>query len=150
MDMDNLITIKDKLTTIENTFNSALEDLKKYYILSETYPDSDEYKNFFNGTKAEIQHYLQTLFSISKDIIAGLNSMEKNVLEKSNKLENQKKIYEKLSNMYKELEQKQNGSNLFINDSKELYNQQYYRNLNLFVGVAGLITLLVYLSKKKQ
>lgn len=148
--MDNLINIENKITTIKNTYKSAIDDLKQYYILSETYPDNQEYKNFLNNIKSEINNYSLSLFNISKDIMQELNNIEKNVIEKSNKLENQKKIYEKLLTMYNELQQKQNGSSLFINDSKELYNHQYYKNLNLFFGICGLITLLFYLSKKKQ
>lgn len=147
--MNNLINIEDKITSIEKTYNSALDDLKKYYILSESNPNNDEYKNFFNGTKAELQHYSQSLFNISKDIISELNNIEKDVLNKSNKLDSQKKLYAKLSKMYNELEQKQNGSHLFINDSKELYNQQYYRNLYLFIGISGLLAMLAYLAKAK-
>lgn len=148
--MDNLINIEDKIKTLEKTYNAAIDDLKKYYILSETYPNNDEYRNFFNNIKTEIQHYSQSLVKISKNIITELKNIEKNVIDKSNKLENQKKIYQKLSKIYNDLEQKQNGSNMFINDSKELYNEQYYRNFNLFVGIGGLIGLLVYLAKKKE
>lgn len=148
--MNNLINIEDKINTIEKSYSLALDDLKKYYILSETYPDNQEYKNFFNGTKAELQNYSQSLFTISKDIINQLNSMQTKVLDTSNKLDSQKKIYEKLSKMYNELEQKQNGSHLFISDSKELYNHQYYRNLYLFMGMSSLLIILAYLAKTKE
>ena len=150
INMDNLITTEDKIQTLEKSYKSALDDLRRYYILNETYPDNNEYKNFLNSVKAEMQHYSQSLIQISKDIITQIKNIEKNVIDKSNKLENQKKIYEKLSNIYNDLEKKQNGSKLFINDSKELYNHQYYRNVRLFVGIGGLIGLLVYLAKKKQ
>jgi hypothetical protein len=150
INMDNLLAIEDKIKTLEKSYNSALDDLKKYYILNETYPENEEYKNFLNSIKAEMEHYSKSLVNISKDIISGLKSIEQNVIDKSNKLENQKNIYEKLSSMYTDLEQKQNGSSLFINDSKELYNHQYYRNLHLFIGISGLVGLLVYLAKKKQ
>lgn len=148
--MDNLIKIEDRISTIEKTYKSAIDDLKNYYILSETYPNNDEYRNFFNNIKTEIEQYSLSLVNISKDIMRELKNIETNVIDKSNKLENQKKIYEKLSKIYNDLEQKQNGSSLFINDSKELYNEQYYRNLHLFVGIGGLIGLLVYLAKKKM
>lgn len=150
INMDNLISIEDKIKTLEKSYNSALDDVKNYYILNETYPGNNEYKNFFNSGKSELEHYSQSLVKISKDIMEQLKNIEKNVIDKSNKLENQKKIYKKLSNIYNELEKKQNGSKLFINDSKELYNNQYYRNVRLFVGVCGLIVLIGYLAKKKE
>lgn len=150
INMDNLIAIEDKIKTLEKSYKSALDDLRRYYVLNETYPDNNEYKNFLNSVKAEIEHYSQSLVQISKDITTQLKNIEKNVIDKSNKLENQKKIYEKLSKIYNELEQKQNGSSLFINDSKELYNHQYYKNVRLFIGIGGLIGLLTYLAKKKQ
>ena len=150
MNSNNLINIEDQLEGLKKKYTSALVDFKDYYMLVETEPDNSEYNNFFNAIKAELQHYSQNLFNITQNIIKELNNMEKDVIDKSNKLENQKKIYNKMKKIYEELEQKQNGSSLFINDSKELYNEQYYRNLNLFIGIFVLIPMLVYLAKKKK
>jgi hypothetical protein len=148
MNSDNLIKIEDELNSLDKMFKSALIDYKKYYILVETEPENAQYQNFFNGIKAELQSYSQKLLKISQDIITELNNIEKNVTDKSNKLEKQKEIYKKMLIMYEDLEQKQNGSSLFINDSKKLYNEQYYKNLHFFVGIIGLSFMLFYLSKK--
>lgn len=59
-------------------------------------------------------------------------------------------INKKIIEIYEQLEQKQNGSNLFINVSKKLDNEKSYKNLHLFIGITGLYFILFYLARKKQ
>lgn len=150
MSNNNLIDIKEQLNDLKKKYTSALIDYKDYYTLVQLEPENTEYSNFFSGIQAELQHYSQTLFNITQTIVTELSNMEKNVISKSNKLENQKKIYNKLKKIYDELQQKQNGSSLFINDSKELYNEQYYKNMHIFIGITGLISMIVYLARKRE
>ena len=42
----------------------------------------------------------------------------------------------------------QDGSQILINDSKKKYNDQYYKNVEIFVGIIIAIVLLLNLFKK--
>jgi len=148
MNKDNFIdNTQEKLDTIKNSFFSLLDDFKRYYILNKTYTTNIEYSNFYENSKINLQNYSKELMSLSKQIINELNSLNSNVIDISNKVENQRELNAKMTNIYSKLQQSQNGSELFINDAKSLYNQQYYKNLNLLVGILGLIGGIIYLSK---
>ena len=63
----------------------------------------------------------------------------------SMKLESEKKLNEELTKLMKKLETTQNGSKIMIDDTKEEYNTQYYKNWELFVGIGILTKLMLQL-----
>lgn len=148
MSKQNFIDSTDeKLISLNNSFFLLLDQFKKYYILSKTYTENSEYYNFYENAKTNLQDYSKQLVVISKEIINALDILNSDIIDISNKLEKQKALYKKMTDIYSKLEQSQNGSELFINDAKILYNQQYYRNLHLLVGIIGLTGGIIYLSK---
>ena len=65
-------------------------------------------------------------------------------------LENEKKINKEMSELINNLQNTQNGSEILIDDSKTKYNLQYYKNIELFIGmlmVSGLLTNFFIHSK---
>jgi DNA-binding transcriptional regulator GbsR (MarR family) len=140
---------EEKLNTIKNSFFFMLDDFKTYYILNKTYPNNIEYNNFYENSKTNLQNSSKQLMNVSKEIINALDVLNSDVVDISNKLDKQRELNTKMTDIYSKLHQSQNGSELFINDAKKLYNQQYYRNLHLLVGIIGLTGGIVYLSKSK-
>ena len=60
----------------------------------------------------------------------------------SMKLDSEKKLNEELTKLMKKLETTQDGSKIMIDDAKEEYNRQYYKNWELFIGI-GILTKLM-------
>ena len=61
-------------------------------------------------------------------------------------LENEKKLNKEMSELINNLQNTQNGSEILIDDSKTKYNIQYYKNVEIFIGIlilSGLLTKLV-------
>lgn len=140
----------EKLNTIKNSFFLVLDEFKTYYILNKTYTNNIEYSNFYENSKTNLQSYSRELQSISKNIINELDTLNSDVIDISNKLEKQRELNANMTNIYSKLQQSQNGSDLFIHDAKSRYNQQYYKNLHLLIGIIGLTGGIIYLSKSKS
>ena len=90
---------------------------------------------------------------MSKDLFLTTNNIDKNIenldnemLQISIKLENEKKLNKEMSELINNLQNTQNGSEILIDDSKTKYNIQYYKNVEIFIGIlilSGLLTKLV-------
>ena len=65
---------KEKLTTVEKQFHSALDDYKKHYILYYTMPENNEYATIYYSRKDALQ-------KISKDLFITTNDIEKKMEE---------------------------------------------------------------------
>lgn len=134
------------INNIKDTFFSVLDDYNKYYIYTNKNPEVDEYQNFYLDAKSQLQELTNQLFKLSKN-------MENNILELNkknkllmNKLNKEKEENEELNELLRSLKSSENGSKELINNTKELYNNQYYQNIELFIGI--LIISLTLLKTK--
>ena len=94
---------------------------------------------------------------MSKDLFLTTNNIDKNIeildnemLDISIKLEKQKELHKEMTELINNLQNTQNGSEILIDDSKTKYNLQYYKNIELFIGmlmVSGLLTNFFIHSK---
>lgn len=130
-----------KIDDIKNQFMSVLDDFKKYYIYYNKNPESNEFQNYYANSKSILQTLNQNIFSLT-------NSIQKNIidLDKENTYMNKqiiilKKKFEKMVKLQHNLEMTEDGSEQLINDSKELYNEQYHKNVILFLALLLLISL---------
>ena len=63
------------------------------------------------------------------------------------KLESEKKLNDELLKLINNIQTTQDGSEIMINDAKEEYNLQYYKNWELVIGIIVLTRLtLKYLN----
>jgi hypothetical protein len=146
----NSTNTEERIQQISNSFFSILDDFKRYYILSKLNPENEQYNNFYENIKLNIRDYSKELVLITKMIIDNLNNVNINMTDISNRLEQQKILNKRLLDMYSKLQQSENGSSLFIDDAKERYNNQYYKNINMLVGIIGLISGIFYLSQERK
>jgi hypothetical protein len=90
---------------------------------------------------------------MSKDLFLTTNNIDKNIEDLDNEmlnisiqLEKEKKLNKEMSELINNLQNTQNGSEILIDDSKTKYNIQYYKNVEIFIGIlilSGLLTKLV-------
>jgi hypothetical protein len=120
---------------IKDTFFSVLDDYKKYYVFVNKNPEVEDYQNFYLESKSQLKSLENELYKISKEFEVNI---EKN--RNQNRIIKDKLIDEKdKSQEYNELLKTLNGTEMgakeLINDTKELYNHQYYKNVELFIGI---------------
>ena len=88
------------------------------------------------------------LFLTTNNIDKIIEEIDKQVSSISIKLEGEEELYKKLMELAENIDNTQDGSQILIDDSKKKYNDQYYKNIQIFIGIIIGIMLLVKLFKK--
>jgi len=138
----------EKINNIKTQFFSALDDFTKYYVYFNKNPEVNEFQNFYANSKSQLQTMSQQLFSTTNNIDKNIEEIDKEVSSISIKLEEEEKLYKKLMELAANINNTQDGSQILIDDSKKIYNDQYYKNVEIFVGIIIGIVLLLNLFKK--
>ena len=137
---------EEKIDTIKTQFFSALDDFKKYYVYYNKNPEVNEFQNYYANSKGQLQTMSKDLFLTTNNIDKNIEDLDNEMLQISIKLENEKKLNKEMSELINNLQNTQNGSEILIDDSKTKYNIQYYKNVEIFIGIlilSGLLTKLV-------
>ena len=137
----------EKINTIKTQFFSALDDFKKYYVYYNKNPEVDEFQNYYLNSKSQLQNMSRDLFLTTNNIDKNIENLDTEMEGISIKLEDEKSLNIELMKTLANLEKTQNGSELLIDNSKDLYNTQYYYNWEMFIGILIVSGLLVKLFK---
>jgi midasin (ATPase involved in ribosome maturation) len=138
----------DQINNIKTQFFSALDDFKKYYVYFNKNPEVNEFQNFYANSKGQLQTMSRQLFLTSNNIDKMIEELDQRVSSVSVKLEEEEELYKKLMELTQNLDNTQDGSQILIDDSKKKYNIQYYKNVEMFIGILIVIGLLSKLFKK--
>jgi len=142
--INNVKKYNEKINNIKNQFNSILQDYKKYYVFFNKNPEVTEYSNFYYNSKNQLINLNNNLFNISLNInndIDKLNETLKILKEKINYLKNENNRLKLLSD---NLDNTEEGSEVLINNKKELYNIQYLQN---WIIIFGIIIISIIINK---
>ena len=137
----------EQINNIKSQFFSALDDFTKYYVYYNKNPEVNEFQNYYANSKSQLQTMSKDLFLTTNNIDKNIEFLDNEMLDISIKLENEKKINKEMSELINNLQNTQNGSEILIDDSKTKYNIQYYKNVEIFIGIlmlSGLLTKLVF------
>lgn len=138
----------EKINNIKTQFFSALDDFKKYYVYFNKNPEVNEFQNYYSNSKSQLQNLSRDLFLTTNNIDKNIDILDKEITAISIQLEDEKKLNKEMMEILKNLQNTQNGSEILINDSKSEYNQQYYKNVEIFIGMLIVSSLLAALFKK--
>ena len=141
----------EQINNIKSQFFSALDDFTKYYVYYNKNPEVNEFQNYYANSKSQLQTMSKDLFLTTNNIDKNIEFLDNEMLQISIKLENEKKLNKEMSELINNLQNTQNGSEILIDDSKTKYNIQYYKNLEIFIGIliiSGFLTKLVISVKK--
>ena len=88
------------------------------------------------------------LFLTTNNINKNMVALDTLVSSISTQLDDEEELYNQLMELLENIDNTQDGSQILINDSKKKYNDQYYKNVEIFIGIIIGIMLLVKLFKK--
>jgi len=134
---------QEQINNKATSFLSALDDFKKYYVYYNKNPEVQEYNKNFTDSKEQLQ-------TLSSDVFQITNTIQRKIEEKSRamsgiemKLQRQKALSQEQEKTVNNLKSVQAGSSVMIDDSKTDYIFNYYKNLEIFIGILILLGLLV-------
>jgi hypothetical protein len=131
----NEFTYNEKLDMLNEQFNSLLADFKKYYIFSNKNPEYQDYANSYAQVKANIQNINSQVFKITSETESALSKLIDDATDINNKIGAEKKMQLKLKKNLGLIQTNTNSANLMIMNYKELYNEQYIKNVTTFIGI---------------
>ena len=138
----------EKIKTIKDSFFYALYDFKKYYEFFHKNPEVDEYQNFFTNSKGQLQKLNAEIFLVTNQIQKNIKDLDMEMRTVSKKLEDEKHLNEELMKLINQIKTTQDGSAIMIDDAKEEYNIQYYKNWELWFGIMILLSISAKLLSK--
>ena len=138
----------EKIKGIQNSFFSALDDFKKYYVYYNKNPEVDEYQNFFTTSKGQLQGLNSDIFLVTNNIQKKITDLNTEMEEISIKLKYEKKLNTELLSLINNIQTTEDGSAIMIDDAKDEYNIQYYKNWELFIGIIVFTGISVKMFKK--
>jgi len=127
--------IKEKIHTLQQQLPAILDDFKKYYVFYNKNPEVDEYQNFFATSKGQLQELNSEIFVVTNNIQKHIKELNAEMAAISNKLKDEKDLSSELLLLINNIQTTEDGSAIMIDDVKEEYNRQYYKNLELFIGI---------------
>jgi ElaB/YqjD/DUF883 family membrane-anchored ribosome-binding protein len=134
---------QEQINNKANSFLSALDDFKKYYVYYNKNPEVQEYNKNFTDSKEQLQ-------TLSSDVFEITNTIQRKIEEKNRamsgiemKLQRQKVLSQEQEKAVNNLKSVQAGSSVMIDDSKTDYIFNYYKNIEIFIGILILLGLLV-------
>jgi hypothetical protein len=140
----------EKIKGIKNSFFSALDDFKKYYVFYNKNPEVDEYLNFFTTSKGQLQGLNSDIFLITNNIQKKIKDLNTEMDAISNKLKSEKDLNAELILLINNIRTTQDGSATMIDDAKYEYNIQYYKNWELFIGIIVFTGISINMLNKPR
>jgi len=140
---------EEKINNIKTQFFSALDEFKKYYVFYNKNPEVNEYQNFYVNSKGQLQNMSKELFLTTNNIDKSIEELDNKMKSISLKLDSEKNLQAELLKIYKDLKYTKNGSEILIDDSKGEYNNQYYYNWELIMGIilSGILIGIIFRPK---
>jgi hypothetical protein len=138
----------EKITTIKDSFFSALDDFKKYYVFYHKNPEVDELQNFFVNSKGQLQKLNSDIFLVTNTIQKKIKDLDTEMQTVTYKLNDEKELNGELLKLINRVQTTQDGSAIMIDDAKDEYNMQYYANWELFIGIIVVMGISVKLLNK--
>jgi hypothetical protein len=109
----------------------------------------NEFQNYYSNSKGQLQNLSRDLFVTTNNIDKTIEALDKTMSSISVKLDNEKKLNKEMMKLVASLENTQNGSEILIDDSKTIYNEQYIKNWEIFIGILVVSLILGKLFKNK-
>jgi len=139
-----------KLNTYSEQIKYALDDYRKSYIYYNTNPDNQEYARIFSIDSGNVTTLNKDLFVTTNDIQKNIDDLNLKITSLNRNIKLNKTINGKLITELQQLEGRENGSQVLIDNSKESYKTQYIANWNMVVGIFITIGMLGTIFRKSH
>ena len=133
--MDPPEKIKEKLLIYKEKFHSMKDDFLNSYINYKLYPGYSENENIYSNNKANIDSIQASLFTTSNDIQKNMESLNQQILLLNDKLTKEKIMQSQFKKKLSQHHSTNDGSDLLINESSELYKMQRVTNIGMVFGI---------------
>jgi hypothetical protein len=143
---ENENDVKEKIKNLKKSFLLALKDFKQNYVNYNLNNDVDEYKNIFFTSKYQLQELNTNLYDLTEQI---KNKILFNHVKNQNEIKSlseSKELYNITNNKLQNVKDKNRASNVLNDDYQDMYDNQFYKNFQLIMGVC-ILSFITYKMK---
>jgi hypothetical protein len=130
-------------------FFSTISEFIPSYITTLVYPDSYEYSTISSTNKALVEKTIGDLFITNNNIKNHIKKIKNENDALGSTASSQSIIYTSLLGDYQDMNSINNGADILLNESIDLYKIQYLINLFIIIGIIILIISLYQIYKNK-
>jgi hypothetical protein len=137
---------KEKIINLKKSFLLALNDFKQNYINYNLNDNVDEYQNIFFTSKSQLQELNSDLYDLTEKI---KNKILMNHVKNQNEIKSlseSEELYNVTIDELKNASDKSRASNVLNDDYQDMYNEQFYKNFQLILGVI-ILSFVTYKMK---
>jgi hypothetical protein len=131
---------------LKKTFLIALKNFEKNYINYILNNNNDEYKNIFFTSKSQLQELNTNLFNLTNKIKDKILSNHKKNQDEIKLLKESKEMYNVTINQLQNIGDESRASNILIDDYKDMYDKQFYKNFQIIIGIF-VLSFITYKMK---
>ena len=131
----------EQIKTQIDSFNVNFDQFTRLYTLYNKKPSS--HKASFETLSESLKTNSDNFYKIITNIQKKINQLEPDITALSSDIYIISSYNDDISDWIVDLENERKSSKIMINDIKSLYNNQYYKNVQLFVGIIAMITISV-------
>ena len=142
-------TINNKIKIIVEKLPGLLEDYKKYFIFFHKNPEIAEYQQIYVQYKSQIQNTNKELTALGENIEKTILQINTNISSESSTLTDKKQHFKKIIAGFDYYQGALSGADQMIDDFKTLYNNQYYKNVQIIYGIGIIGFIITFVMKKK-
>lgn len=140
VEMDNGLY---QLSTLKTQFDSALQDFQKYYVYYHKNPEVSEFQHFYSNAQTQLQQLTNQVGMVERNAQQQLQELAQTMQQQEHQLTMEKKKASKFEYQLSQLENAKNGASMLVDDTETLCQQQYYRNVELLVGLGMAISFII-------
>jgi hypothetical protein len=140
----------NKIKTLQEKLPAILDDFKKYYVFFNKNPTYNEYQTIYANLTNNINSIFNELSSIANDVITNSQNLGDDLLKINTLIEAEKTKFNKLKSIESSINNEYNGSKKMIDEYKQIYNENYIKNVLMFIGIIISGTALVKVFSNKN
>jgi hypothetical protein len=140
----------NKIKTLQEKLPAILDDFKKYYVFFNKNPTYNEYQTIYANLTNNINSIFNELSSIANDVITNSQNLGDDLLKINTLIETEKTKFNKLKSIESSINNEYNGSKKMIDEYKQIYNENYIKNVLMFIGIIISGTALVKVFSNKN
>ena len=138
-----------KLKIIIEKLPGLLEDYKKYFIFFHKNPEIAEYQQIYVQYKSQIQNTNKELTTLGENIEQTILQINRTISKENIVLADKKQKFKEIIMGFDHYQGALQGADQMIDDFKTLYNNQYYKNVQIIYGIGIIGFVITFLMKKK-
>jgi hypothetical protein len=102
----------------------------------------------FSPAKADLSRIIKSLSDIVINLKSDISNLNTNIEAKLEQIGSEKELNEANSGIFSNINTSNSGAKIMIDDYKTIYNTQYYKNVELFIGAILMLLLSAKIFRK--